>query len=174
MTSIMPKPEAGPSWRLPEKPLKPPTPALPPPGVASVAALSGHLRASEVVQVRDQDGTSWGFEIRSVGTPLLDPEGAWYAQLLAKDPEGFKAKVLEVVGAPSPAVLRGVLLQGTLNPVLSAAKADGNSVWIEDLLRRDFLARGLYAEIMRVTLKGLFQVTVQATEEASGEPRPTP
>jgi len=134
-------------------------------GVSLVEALRAHVEASHAVEVEDADGSRWRFRVRSVELSLLDQGNEWYARLLAEDAAAFQTKLEYAVRAPSPGAMRAVIVRGAVAPAVSFGRRD-DAVWIDDLVRRDLLARRLYAEIMRVSLAGLFS-QVSADEPAA-------
>lgn len=124
----------------------------------SAAALTRHLTRTEVVTARDTDGSEWAFEVRGVSAAMWDPGHEWYAQaLVAGDAKTLGERLAKSVGEPDDAVMRAVLIAGCVQPAISAQPREG-SVWVEDLLRRDILARALYAEVARMALENLARV----------------
>lgn len=148
------------------------------PKPASVDALRAHLEETKLVEVGDADGTRWTFEIRPAEPALLDPNGEWYAQGLASgDASAFQKRLHQAVLAPSADAMRKILVRGVVSPALTHERRE-DAVFVDDLVRRDLLARHLYAEIVRVSLAGLIEVMAEkaqaaAEDAAHAQPRPT-
>lgn len=127
------------------------------PRVSSLGDLKRHLERTETVKVEDSDGSPWTFEIRPVWPMAWDPKGEWYVQLIASDEKAFGRKVAEVVSAPSEDVFRNVLVKGVHEPKLSERRCD-DAAWVEDLMRKDLMARELYAAIAQLSFRGIVKV----------------
>ena len=137
--------------------------------VSSAKRLNEHLAKTRTVQVEDQDGSKWHFKIRPVPMLLWDPGSEWYAKLLAKDEKAFGERLEAAIVAPSVDIIREVLISGVAEPKITRdAKGDSEgSVVVEDLLRKDLLARRLYAEIAALAFEGIKQVEIPDAKSRS-------
>ncbi len=129
------------------------------PKASAVADLRRHLGRTEMITVKDSDGSEWRFEVKPVWPMAWDPTNEWYTKLISTDPNAFQDKMAEVVAAPPLAVFRDVLVRGVHSPkVLERDGKAEDAIWVEDLMRRDLLARDLYAHIAQLSLRGVVKV----------------
>ena len=136
---------------------------------SSAKSINEHLRRRRKVTVEDQDGAKFCFEIQPVSMALWDPKNEWYARLMGADPKGLQERIAEEITCPSLDVMREVVLSGVLEPEVAKAKPQdpGKHVWVEDLLRKDMLARRLYSEIANYAFAGIAKI-----EATDAETRP--
>lgn len=128
--------------------------------VTSPQCLNEYLCESRTVKIESQDGAKFVFKIRRVSMASWDPKNEWYAKLIGTDPKALNKRIMDEIVSPRVAVIREVLLDGILEPEVSTnrPKEKDSAVWVDDLMRSDFLVRDLYGQIAQFAFEGIAKV----------------